>query len=178
MNTNQQVVGRILFTESQIAEKISALAARLNRQFENKNPIFVCVLRGAVLFYADLCRQMDCVIDMDFIAVSSYGDATKSSGTVRLVKDLTCSIEGRDVVIVEDIIDSGLTMQYLKNLLYTRKPASITTVALLSKRAPLENGLGTDYYGFEIGEEYLIGYGLDYHNSYRNLPYIAQLAQS
>jgi len=137
--------------------------------------VLVCVLKGASFFYIDLCRCMNCAIDMDFIAVSSYGASAQSTGVVRLIKDLDNNITGRHVVIVEDIIDSGLTMQYLRQLFGARNPASITTISFLDKASRHPESYKTDMCGFEIPDEFVVGYGLDYANYYRNLPYIGIL---
>ena len=174
----QNDISRILFTEKQIAARVEALGMELAAQYKDKKPVMVCVLKGASFFYIDLCRQMQCHIDMDFISVSSYGAASKSSGVVRLIKDLDTDITGRHVVIVEDIIDSGLTLSYLREFFGARKPASIRTVSFLDKTARHPNDLKTDFCGFEIPDEFVVGYGLDYANYYRNLPYIGVLKPS
>ncbi len=168
-------VGRVLYTEEQIAGRVGALGRELTEVYRDKKPVMVCVLKGASFFYIDLCRRMECAIDMDFISVSSYGAGSKSSGVVRLVKDLDTDITGRHVLIVEDIIDSGLTLTYLKEFFGARKPASIKTISFLDKSARHPADLKTDYCGFEIPDEFVVGYGLDYANCYRNLPYIGIL---
>ena len=175
IRTPEQDIERILFTEKTIAARVEQLAGELTAKYGDKRPVLVCVLKGAAFFYIDLCRCMNCPIDMDFIAVSSYGASAKSTGVVRLIKDLDNNITGRHVVIVEDIIDSGLTMHYLKELLSARKPASITTVSFLDKSTCHDKSLKTDICGFEIPDEFVVGYGLDYANYYRNLPYIGIL---
>lgn len=169
------MIGKALFTEEQIAHRVQDLANQLNLKYFEKKPIFVCVLKGAAFFFVDLCRLMKCDIEMEYIAVSSYGADVKSSGVVRLIKDLDRSVEGRDVVIVEDILDTGLTLQYLKELFSARKAASVTTVVLLDKQCAHKKELATDYYGFAVGNDFVVGYGIDYNNQYRNLPYIAAL---
>lgn len=171
----EQDIERILFTEKAIAARVEQLGAALTQKLGDKRPVLVCVLKGASFFYIDLCRSMNCNIDMDFIAVSSYGAGAKSTGVVRLIKDLDHNITGRHVVIVEDIIDSGLTMQYLKQLFTARAPASVTTISFLDKTTSHAPGLKTDYCGFAIGDEFVVGYGLDYADYYRNLPYIGIL---
>ena len=133
IRTPEQDIERVLFTEKTIAARVEQLGAELTARFADKRPVLICVLKGASFFYIDLCRSMNCAIDMDFIAVSSYGQNAKSTGVVRLIKDLDNNITGRDVVIVEDIIDSGLTMQYLKELFTARKPSSVTTISFLDK---------------------------------------------
>lgn len=154
---------------------VKELVIDLTAQLGDKRPVLVCVLKGASFFYIDLCRCMNCAIDMDFIAVSSYGASAQSTGVVRLIKDLDNNITGRHVVIVEDIIDSGLTMQYLRQLFGARNPASITTISFLDKASRHPESYKTDMCGFEIPDEFVVGYGLDYANYYRNLPYIGIL---
>ncbi len=171
----EQDISRVLFTEKTIAARVEQLAAELTGRLGEKRPVLVCVLKGASFFYIDLCRSMNCGIDMDFIAVSSYGADAKSTGVVRLIKDLDQNITGRHVIIVEDIIDSGLTMQYLKQLFSARNPSSVTTISFLDKTSRHDPSLKTDYCGFEIPDEFVVGYGLDYANHYRNLPYIGIL---
>ena len=153
-----------------IAARVEQLGADLTAKLGDKRPVLVCVLKGASFFYIDLCRCMNCAIDMDFIAVSSYGASAQSTGVVRLIKDLDNNITGRHVVIVEDIIDSGLTMQYLRQLFGARNPASITTISFLDKASRHPESYKTDMCGFEIPDEFVVGYGLDYANYYRNLP--------
>ena len=135
----------------------------------------VCVLKGASFFYADLCRQIKCRIFMDFMAVSSYENESKTTGVVRIIKDLDKNITDRHVVIVDDIIDSGLTLKYLKDLLSARKPASIKTISLIEKQLGLKDRIVPDYNGFTMGDHFVVGYGLDYSDYYRNLPYIGIL---
>lgn len=164
-----------LFTEAEIQRRVAELGAELTREYADKNPIVVCILKGASFFYVDLCRKMKCHLFMDFIAVSSYGAASESSGVVRIIKDLNLSITDRHVIIVEDIIDSGLTLRHLTELLRSRKPASIKTVCLLDKRERHPEDIGADYCGFVIPDRFVVGYGLDYADYYRNLPYIGVL---
>lgn len=168
-------ISQVLFTEKQIAARVEALGMELTAEYKGKKPVMVCVLKGASFFYIDLCRQMDCDIDMDFISVSSYGAGSKSSGVVKLIKDLDTDITGRHVILVEDIIDSGLTLSYLREFFGSRKPASIKTISFLDKTARHPANLKTDYCGFEIPDEFVVGYGLDYANHYRNLAYIGVL---
>ena len=175
ITTPDNDISQILFTEKQIAARVEALGMQLTEQYRNKKPVMVCVLKGASFFYIDLCRQMQCNIDMDFISVSSYGTGSKSSGVVRLIKDLDTDITGRHVILVEDIIDSGLTLSYLREFFGSRKPASIRTISFLDKTARHPSHLKTDFCGFEIPDEFVVGYGLDYANYYRNLPYIGIL---
>lgn len=175
IRTPNEDIERILFTEKTIAARVEQIGEQLTAQLGDRHPVLVCVLKGASFFYIDLCRAMKCHIDMDFISVSSYGAAAKSSGVVRLIKDLDNNITGRDVVIVEDIIDSGLTMKYLRELFAARKPSSITTVSFLDKTDCHDPSLSTDIIGFSIPNDFVVGYGLDYANYYRNLPYIGLL---
>ncbi len=163
-----------LLTEAEIAEKVAEIGARLSHDYAHTRPLLVCVLKGSVVFYADLIRAMTIPVDLDFIAVSSYGRGT-TSGEVRMIKDLDVSIEGRDVLIVEDILDTGLTLKYLTEMLRARGPASLKLCTLLDKperrKAPLE----ADYSGFSIPNEFVVGYGLDYAERYRNLPFVGIL---
>lgn len=168
-------LARVLFTREQLARRVTELARILTQRFGALRPVLVCVLKGACFFYTDLCRSMDCAIDMDFISVSSYGDGARSTGVVRLNRDLDQPITGRHVILVEDIIDSGRTLDYLKALFAARKPASVTAVALLEKQGCHGASSAADLYGFSIGSEFVVGYGLDYANQYRNLPYLAVL---
>ena len=171
----EQDIERVLFTEKTIAARVEQLGAELTARFGDKRPVLVCVLKGASFFYIDLCRSMNCAIDMDFIAVSSYGQNAKSTGVVRLIKDLDNNITGRHVIIVEDIIDSGLTMHYLRELFTARRPESVTTISFLDKAGAHPSEYKTDLCGFEIANEFVVGYGIEYANYYRNLPYIGVL---
>ena len=167
----------VMFTREQIAARVRELGLDLSQQFQGETPLMLCVLRGAVFFFTDLCREMGCQMDMDFISASSYFPGTKSSGTVRLLKDSGINMEGRHVVLVEDIIDSGLTLEYLVKLFSTRNPKSITTVTMLDKLVNKPNRFRVDYYGFTIPDEFVVGYGLDYADYYRNLPYIGVIKE-
>ena len=171
-------VDSILISEEQIKKRIQELAVKLDKEYEGKRPLRVSILKGSVMFYADLLRAMSIPVEMDFMAISSYGSGAKSSGEVKLIKDLDRKIEGRDVVIVEDIIDSGYTLSYLKRMLYSRKPASVKICALLDKYARRVVPIEADFKGFDIEDEFVIGYGLDYAERYRNLPYIGILKRS
>ena len=171
-------VDSILISEEQIKKRIQELAVKLDKEYEGKRPLMVSLLKGSVMFYADLLRAMSIPVEMDFMAISSYGAGAKSSGEVKLIKDLDRKIEGRDVVIVEDIIDSGYTLSYLKRMLYSRKPASVKICALLDKYARRVVPIEADFKGFDIEDEFVIGYGLDYAERYRNLPYIGILKRS
>lgn len=171
----KQDIERILFSEEQLKERIAALGAELTRDYEDKNPIFVGVLKGCFVFMADLLRNVDVYCTMDFMSVSSYGDGVTSTGAVKINKDLSRDIAGRHVIIVEDILDSGITLSYLKKYLSVRNPVSISIVTLLDKPARRRADVQADYVGFEVEDAFVVGYGLDYAEEYRNLPYIGVL---
>jgi hypoxanthine phosphoribosyltransferase len=154
------------------------LGAEITRDYAGKQPLLVCVLKGAVFFLSDLMRAIDLPCEVDFMAVASYGSATQSSGVVRILKDLDAVIAGRDVIIVEDIVDSGLTLQYLLRNLKARDPESLAVCALLTKPERLQVDLSPRYVGFEIPNRFAVGYGLDHAERYRNLPYVAALKES
>ena len=170
-------IAKVLFTEETLQKRIRELGKQLSEDYRDRKPTMVCILKGAVLFYTDLVRAMDIPLTMDFMAVSSYGNSTKSSGEVEIRKDLSTSIEGKHVVIVEDIVDSGFTLSYLTRMLESRGAKSIKLCTLLDKPSRRAPGitLQADYSGFEIGNEFVVGYGLDYAEFYRNLPYIGVL---
>ena len=168
-------VGAVLLSEEQILARISELGAQLTRDYAGRSPLLVCVLKGAYVFVTDLCRKIDLPVEMDFIAVSSYGSSTRTSGVVRLVKDLDSDIAGRDVILIEDIVDSGLTLRYLRRSLEARHPASMEVCALIARRSADLESLAVRYVGFTIpDEDWLVGYGLDVGQRYRNLPYLAK----
>ena len=169
---------RILISKEEIQKRVKELAAELDKDYEGKRPLMICILKGSVPFFADLIREMQIEIEMDFMAISSYGSGSRSSGEVRMVKDLDRSIENRHVIIVEDIVDSGYTLSYLKRMLYSRHPQSVKICALLDKFERREVELEADYKGFDIANEFVIGYGLDYAENYRNLPDICILKRS
>jgi hypoxanthine phosphoribosyltransferase len=169
-------VGSILLTTEQIQARIRELAATIERDFPSGTPcLFVCVLKGGFVFLADLIRAMNRPVSVDFIAVASYDKGTTTSGEVRLLKDLDTSIEGRHVVIVEDIVDTGLTLTYLQDILRARNPSSLRTACLLSKPSRRLVDVTVEYIGFTIEDRFVVGYGLDFAQNYRNLPYIAVL---
>ena len=168
----------ILFTQEQLGARVKEIAARLDADYKGKNPLLVCILKGSVFFYTDLLRAMHEPVEMDFMSISSYGASANSSGEVRLLKDLGCKIEGRDVVIVEDIVDAGYTLSYLKRLLLSRGPASVRICALLDKLERRVVPVDVDYKGFDCADEFVVGYGLDYAERYRTLPYIGILKRS
>lgn len=166
---------KILFTEEQIQERIKSLGKQLSQDYADKNPLVICVLKGAVLFMADLVKNMDVPLEIDFMAISSYGVSTQSSGVVRILKDLETSLEGRHVLIVEDIVDTGLTLSYLRDSLLRRNTASVKIVTLFDKPNGRKIEIVPDYSGFEVPNEFIVGYGLDYAEKYRNLSYVGIL---
>lgn len=166
---------KILLTREEIAEAVEALGKRITEDYQGRNVILIGILKGAVVFYSDLIRAIDLPLSVDFMAVSSYGAATKSSGVVEVVKDLNRDITGMDVLIVEDIVDSGMTLSYLKKYLSSRGAASIRIVTLLDKPERRRVELKADYFCFTIPDEFVVGYGLDYAEKYRNLPDIGVL---
>src|ERR1700710_254857 len=168
-------IGEILVQPDDLQQKVRDLGAQISADYGERDLLLVCVLKGAVFFLADLMRHIDIPCEVDFMAVSSYGSETDSSGVVRILKDLDASIQGRDVLIVEDIIDSGLTLQYLMRNLGARDPASLEVCSLLTKPERLRVDLPAKYVGFEIPNEFAIGYGLDHAQRYRNLNYVAAL---
>jgi len=172
------VTVRTLIPRERLHARLDDLAADISRDYRGKKPVLVCVLKGAIFFVADLARRLDFDLEMEFMAVSSYGASTESSGVVRILKDLDTDIEDRHVLIVEDIIDSGLTLQYLTRSLWSRNPASVEIVTLLSKPSRRTAELPCRYTGFEIENEFVVGYGLDHAERYRNLPFIGVLEQS
>ena len=165
---------QILLTADQIQQRVRSLAQEI-RADHPAGVHFVCVLKGAFVFLADLARSMEGEATLDFMAVSSYGSSTKSSGQVQVLKDLGAAIEGRDVVIVEDIVDTGLTLTYLQDILRARSPRTLRTACLLSKPSRRKIDVKVDYIGFTIEDRFVVGYGLDYSEQYRNLPYIGVL---
>ncbi len=168
-------VGEILIGEDELQARIAALGEEISRDYEGRDLLLVGVLKGAVFFMADLMRELTVSCEIDFMAISSYGAGTDSSGVVRILKDLDINISGRDVLVVEDIIDSGLTLSYLMRSLRARKPASVEICALLTKPERREVEVPVRYTGFEIPNKFVIGYGLDFDERYRNLPYVAVL---
>ncbi len=166
----------VLIEQRAIAARIREMATELRAALPNDDIHFVCVLKGAFMFLSDLVRAFDDRVTLDFIAVSSYGASTNSSGEVRLVKDVDTSLAGRHVVIVEDIVDTGLTLHYLQDILRRRGPASLRTACLLSKPSRRQVDVTVDFIGFTIGDQFVVGYGLDYSEQYRNLPYIGIMA--
>ena len=166
---------KILVSEDELEAKVTEIGRQITADYEGRSPVFVGVLKGSFIFMADLMRHVDLYCDVDFMAVSSYGSGTKTTGAVKIMKDLSRDIEGRDVIIVEDILDSGVTLDYLCSYLQKRSPASIKIVTLMDKPARRVTDIKADYYGFDIPDEFVVGYGLDYAERYRNLPYIGVL---
>ncbi|MFT8320018.1 MAG: hypoxanthine phosphoribosyltransferase [Bacillus sp. (in: firmicutes)] len=168
-------IEKILISEEEIQGKIKDLAFQLTEEYNDKFPLAIGVLKGAMPFMGDLLKRMDTYLEMDFMDVSSYGNSTVSSGEVKIIKDLDTSVEGRDILIIEDIIDSGLTLSYLVELFRYRKAKSIKIVTLLDKPTGRKADLHADYVGFIVPDAFVVGYGLDYAEKYRNLPYIGVL---
>jgi len=174
----QKDIEEVLLSEEQLQEKIGQLGAQLTEEYQDKFPLLIGVLKGAMPFMTDLMKRIDTYVEIDFMDVSSYGNATVSSGEVKILKDLNTSVEGRDVLIIEDIIDSGLTLSYLVELFKHRKAKSIKIVTLLDKPTGRKVDLKADYVGFDVPDAFVVGYGLDYAERYRNLPYIGVLKKS
>lgn len=166
---------RILFTEEEIHQKVQELAAWLDERYRGTTPLAVAVLKGSVIFFCDLVRAMKTPVQMDFMTISSYGSGSSSSGLPKIVMDLAANVEGRDVLLVEDIVDSGNTLLKLRTLLNGRGAKSFTVVTLLDKPSRRQVDINADYSCFEVGNEFIVGYGLDYAQQYRNLPYIGVL---
>ena len=171
----QEDIDHELISKEEISDIINRAAAQASEDYRGKNPLLVCVLKGAVNTLAAFSQAMSIPVQMDFMSLSSYGSGTESSGKITVRQDLSTDVRGRHVLIVEDIIDSGLTMQYLRQLFGARNPASITTISFLDKASRHPESYKTDMCGFEIPDEFVVGYGLDYANYYRNLPYIGVL---
>lgn len=168
-------IQEILYTEEQIQDKIRELGEKISSEYAGRNPLVICVLKGAYMFMADLTKRITIPIEVDFMAISSYGQSTKSSGVVKILKDLDVPVEGRDVIIAEDIVDSGLTLSYLVDVLERRNAKSVSVAALFDKPAGRKVDLQADFVGFTLPDAFVVGYGLDYAEKYRNLPYIGIL---
>ena len=173
--SQQDDILKVLLSEEQLKAKCAEMGARITRDYQGKNLLLVTVLKGAVVYLADLMRCIDLPCAIDFMVVSSYGSGVKTSGVVKIVKDLDVPLKDRHILIVEDILDSGLTLSYIKGILQDRGPASIRIVTLLDKPARRKADIKADYVGFEVPDDFVIGYGLDYDEKYRNLPYIGVL---
>jgi hypoxanthine phosphoribosyltransferase len=168
-------IKEVLISEEQLQEKVKELGKVLSEEYKDRFPLAIGVLKGAMPFMGDLLKRVDTYLEMDFMDVSSYGNSTVSSGEVKIIKDLDTSVEGRDILIIEDIIDSGLTLSYLVELFRYRKAKSIKIVTLLDKPSGRKSDIEADYIGFEVPNAFVVGYGLDYQEKYRNLPYIGVL---
>ena len=173
----EQAVSEVLIDEDRLRARVAELGEEISADYAGREPLLIGVLKGAVFFMADLMRHLTVACEVDFMAISSYGDSTDSSGIVRILKDLDINIEGRDVLVVEDIIDSGLTLSYLIRNLESREPASLEICALLTKPDRRENDVDVRWVGFEIPNRFVIGYGLDFAERYRNLPYVGVLSE-
>ena len=176
MQYSKDEIDRVLVSNERIQARLDELAERINQDYAGKELLLVCILKGAVTVFADVLRRVTIPCQIDFMAISSYGSSTKSSGVVRILKDLDHGIEGKDVLIVEDIVDSGMSMHYLLDTLKTRKPASVRLLTLLDKPDRRRVELQADYIGFTIPDEFVIGFGLDYAEKYRNLPDVCVLS--
>ena len=170
-------IERVFFSKEQIEEAVERLGRQLTEDYKDKNPLFVGILKGSFVFMADLIKHIDTYCNVDFMAVSSYGSGTTTTGAVEITKDLSYNIEDRHIVIVEDILDSGVTLNYLVSYLNVRKPASIAICTLLDKPARRKTSVTADYVGFDCPDAFIVGYGLDYAERYRNLPYIGVLKE-
>ena len=170
-----QGIEKVLISEEEIAKRVQQLGDQISADYDGEELIVICVLKGACVFFADLCRAITVHLKMDFMGISSYGDAQKTSGIVKITKDCDSSITGRHVLIVEDIMDSGYTLSYMVRMLQERQPASVRIACLLDKPERREVDITPDYCGFTVPNEFVVGYGLDYAGKYRNLPYIGVL---
>lgn len=171
------IIKEVLLTEEQIMTRVKELGKQITEDYKGKNLMLVGILKGAVIFMAELAKNIDMPVLMDFMAVSSYGKSSTSTGVVRIIKDLDCSIEDKDILIVEDIIDTGLTLSYLTDNLKKRRAKSVRIVTLLDKPDRRKAKVPVDYIGFQIPDEFVVGFGLDYAEQYRNLPYVAALKE-
>lgn len=168
-------IKEVLITEEEIARKVEEMAALLSEEYRDKNPLVICILKGAAFFMTDLIKKMPIELEMDFMDVSSYGNQAETTGEVKIIKDLNTSVQGRHVLLVEDIVDSGLTLKYVVDLLHHRKAKSVKVVTLLDKPHRRKVLFKPDMIGFEVPNEFVVGYGLDYAEKYRNLPFIGVL---
>ena len=166
-------IGKVLIDESEIKKRVKELGKEISEDYQDKIPVLVSVLKGGIIFLSDLMRELSVLHEVDFMSVSSYNGGTESSGVVRILQDLSINIEGKDVIIIEDIVDSGMTLDYIRHILLARHPKSLRICTLLDKRVARKIAVPIDYVGFEIPDEFVIGYGLDYGEKYRNLPYVA-----
>ena len=174
MSMNDDIL-RVLYSEEELEAKCAELGAQISKDYEGKNLLLVSVLKGAVVFMTDLMRHITVPCSIDFMVVSSYGSGVKTSGVVKIVKDLDGDLAGKDLLIVEDILDTGMTLHYLKQLLQDRNPNSIRIATLLDKPERRRAAVRADYVGYQVPDEFVVGYGLDYDEKYRNLPYVGIL---
>lgn len=174
----QSDVEKVLISEEELMEKVNHLGAQITTDYKGKDLVVVGILKGSNIFMSDLVRKINLPLEMDYMVVSSYGSSTESSGVVRILKDLEHSIEGKDVLIIEDIVDTGLTLAYIKEILTGRGPSSVKICTLLDKPIRRKKDIQIDYLGFEVPDEFIIGYGIDYAEQYRNLPFIGALKRS
>lgn len=170
-----QDIVKVLYSEEQLKKRVEELGAEIFEQFKDKDPLFLGVLKGSCIFMADLVRACQIKSELEFIAVSSYQNGTKSSGVVQITRDLQQDITGRDIIVVEDILDSGNTLYFLKNYFLTKGAASVSVATLFDKPARRVKPIAADFAGFEVPDEFIVGYGLDYAQKYRNLPYVGVL---
>ena len=174
MSLNDDIL-KVLYSEEELKAKCAEMGAQITRDYAGKNLLLVTVLKGAVVYFTDLMRAIDLPCTIDFMIVSSYGSGVKTSGVVKIVKDLDTDLTGKDLLIVEDILDTGLTLSYLKGMLAARNPASIRIATLLDKPDRRKADIKADYIGYRVPDEFVVGYGLDYDEKYRNLPYVGVL---
>lgn len=172
-----EYIKEILITEEKIQSQIKKTADQINNDYKDKDLVLIGILKGSIMFMCDLMKRIKILCSVDFMSVSSYGNSTESTGRVKILKDLDFSIEGKDILIVEDIVDSGITLSYLKDYLYSRKPNSLEIATLLNKPERRQTSIKPKYMGFNVPDAFLVGYGLDYAEKYRNLPYIGVLKE-
>lgn len=177
MNRMNCDLSAVLFDEFRIQTRICEIGMQIGTDYKDSVPVMIGILKGGFMFLADLVRSISIPVEIDFLAISSYGAGTSSSGVVKIRKDIDLDISGRDVIVVEDIVDSGLSLQYIRDYLWKHKPASLRTCVLLDKPAAHKLEVSFEYVGFEIGNEFVVGYGLDFNENYRNLPYIGILKE-
>ena len=177
MNQMNCDISAVLFDEYKIKTRIREIGSQISMDYNGKVPVLIGILKGGFVFLADLARAISIPMEVDFLAISSYGSGTTSTGAVKIRKDIDINIEGRDVIIVEDIVDSGLSLQYIKDYIWKHKPSSVRVCVLLDKPQAHKLEVSFDYVGFEVGNEFVVGYGLDYDEHYRNLPYIGILKE-
>ena len=170
-------IEKILISEKEIQGKIKELASQISQDYKGRTPLLISILKGGVVFLSDLMRHLDIPVEIDFLGIASYGSSTKSSGIVKITKDFNYDISGRDIIIVEDIVDTGLSLQYIINLIKGKNPKSIKICALLDKIEAHSSDIEIDYKGFTVPDIFIVGYGLDYNEKYRNLPFIGVLKE-